>query len=142
MRARYRTLAAFVVALLALEARPAHAQDIDLCFATADRVAGGETVTDAEKEAGHKACQAALAATASNAEIADPRRRFRHRRTPVTEAELRFPHSPAKGRRGTSAELRRTTIARQAPKEGDYFDRLCFSRVTSKRMSAPSSQSF
>jgi hypothetical protein len=65
MRARYLTLAAFVVALLALEARPAHAQDIDLCFATADRVAGGETVTDAEKEAGHKACQAALAATAS-----------------------------------------------------------------------------
>ena len=66
MRARYLTLAAFVVALLALEARPAHAQDIEICFATADRVAGGgEQVSAADKEAGHKACQAALAATSS-----------------------------------------------------------------------------
>ena len=65
MRARYPTLAAFVVAMLALEARPAHAQDIEICFATADRVAGGEQVSGADKEAGHKACQAALAATSS-----------------------------------------------------------------------------
>jgi tryptophan synthase alpha subunit len=65
MRARYPTLAAFVVAMLALEARPAHAQDIEICFATADRVAGGEQVSAADKEAGHKACQAALAATSS-----------------------------------------------------------------------------
>ncbi len=43
----------------------AGAQDIDTCFAIADRVANGEAVTEADKEAGHKACQAALAATAS-----------------------------------------------------------------------------
>ncbi|MGE5259697.1 MAG: hypothetical protein ACM3MH_02335 [Actinomycetota bacterium] len=59
-------LAVLTLALAAtLPAGAVCAQDIDLCFATADRVAGGEEVTDAEKEAGHKACQAALAATAS-----------------------------------------------------------------------------
>ena len=43
----------------------ARAQDIDTCFAIADRVARGEEVTAADKEAGHKACQAALAASSS-----------------------------------------------------------------------------
>ena len=65
MRARYLTLAVLLVAMLALEARSARAQDIEICFATADRVAGGEEVSAADKEAGHKACQAALAATSS-----------------------------------------------------------------------------
>jgi hypothetical protein len=65
MLARRTTLLAVLVVSLVLTSRAARAQDIDLCFATADRVAGGETVSDAEKEAGHKACQAALAATAS-----------------------------------------------------------------------------
>lgn len=65
MHARYLTLAVFLVAMLALEARSARAQDIEICFATADRVAGGEEVSAADKEAGHKACQAALAASSS-----------------------------------------------------------------------------
>ena len=43
----------------------AGAQDVDLCFAVADRVAEGEAVSDADKRAGHDACQRALAATAS-----------------------------------------------------------------------------
>ncbi len=50
---------------LAVPVRLAGAQDIDTCFAIADRVTSGEAVSAAEKEAGHKACQAALAATAS-----------------------------------------------------------------------------
>ncbi|MGH6749298.1 MAG: hypothetical protein ACRECI_08265 [Methyloceanibacter sp.] len=65
MRARCLTSAVLLVAMLALEARSARAQDIEICFATADRVAGGEEVSAADKEAGHKACQAALAATSS-----------------------------------------------------------------------------
>ncbi len=43
----------------------ARAQDIDTCFAIADRVASGQEVTGADKEAGHNACQAALAASSS-----------------------------------------------------------------------------
>jgi len=43
----------------------ARAQDIDTCFAIADRVASGQEVTAADKEAGHNACQAALAASSS-----------------------------------------------------------------------------
>ena len=65
MRARYLTSAVLLIAMLALEARSARAQDIEICFATADKVAGGEEVSAADKEAGHKACQAALAATSS-----------------------------------------------------------------------------
>jgi len=49
----------------ALPAGAARAQDIDTCFAVADRVTNGEQVTDADRESGHKACQAALAATSS-----------------------------------------------------------------------------
>jgi hypothetical protein len=49
----------------ALPAAAARSQEIDTCFAVADRVARGEEVTAADREAGHKACQAALAATAS-----------------------------------------------------------------------------
>jgi hypothetical protein len=44
---------------------PANAQDIEICFATADRVANGEKVTPEVKTAGHEACQRALAATSS-----------------------------------------------------------------------------
>jgi hypothetical protein len=58
-------LAALVAALFALEPTRVGAQDIDACFATADRVASGAAVTEADKEAGHKACQAALAASSS-----------------------------------------------------------------------------
>lgn len=59
-------LAAVVLALpLTLGGGGASAQDIDLCFETADRVAEGENVPEADKRAGHEACQRALAATAS-----------------------------------------------------------------------------
>jgi len=50
---------------LALAAAPAHAQDAQICFATADRVTEGDTVTDAEKQKGHEACLRALSDTAS-----------------------------------------------------------------------------
>jgi hypothetical protein len=43
----------------------ARAQDVDLCFAVADRVAEGEEVAEVDKRAGHEACQRSLAATAS-----------------------------------------------------------------------------
>jgi hypothetical protein len=51
--------------LLAFTMSAAAATDIDLCFATADRVTKGEPVSEADKQAGHEACQRALAATAS-----------------------------------------------------------------------------
>ena len=44
---------------------PPHAQDIEICYATADRVGDGEKVTPEAKTAGHEACQRALAATSS-----------------------------------------------------------------------------
>jgi hypothetical protein len=50
---------------LALAAATAHAQDAQICFDTADRVTGGDTVTDAEKQKGHEACLHALSDTAS-----------------------------------------------------------------------------
>lgn len=55
----------FVAAMLALAASPAQAEDVALCFATADRVVAGEAVDDATKKAGHEACQRALAETSS-----------------------------------------------------------------------------
>jgi hypothetical protein len=54
-----------VAAMLVLGAGPARAQDVALCFGTADRVAAGETVDEAAKKAGHEACQRALAETSS-----------------------------------------------------------------------------
>jgi hypothetical protein len=53
------------LAALVLSAAPASAQDVAICFGTADRVTEGEAVTEAEKRAGHEACQRALADTAS-----------------------------------------------------------------------------
>jgi hypothetical protein len=50
---------------VALVAAPAHAQDAQICFDTADRVTEGNTVTDAEKQKGHEACLRALSDTAS-----------------------------------------------------------------------------
>jgi hypothetical protein len=54
-----------VTAILAFPALPARAQDFELCFATADRVANGETLSEEDKQVGHAACQKALAATSS-----------------------------------------------------------------------------
>ena len=56
------TIAALSVAFLPREAL---AQDIALCFFTAERVADGERIEDADKRAGHEACQRALAQTSS-----------------------------------------------------------------------------
>jgi hypothetical protein len=55
----------FVAATLALGASPAQAEDVAICFRTADRVVAGEAVDDAAKKAGHEACQRALAETSS-----------------------------------------------------------------------------
>jgi hypothetical protein len=54
------TLAAALVS-----AGVARAQEIETCYATADRVTNGDTVSAEDKEAGHKACQSALEATSS-----------------------------------------------------------------------------
>jgi hypothetical protein len=54
-----------VAAMLAFGASPASAEDVATCFATADRITGGEAVDDAAKKAGHEACQRALAETSS-----------------------------------------------------------------------------
>lgn len=50
---------------IAFNARPALALDVDVCFATADRVTDGEKVEAEDKRVGHEACQRALAATSS-----------------------------------------------------------------------------
>jgi hypothetical protein len=52
-----------VAAMLACAASPALAEDVAVCFVTADRVTGGEAVDEAAKKAGHEACQRALAET-------------------------------------------------------------------------------
>ena len=54
-----------VAAMLACAASPASAEDVAICFATADRVTDGEAVDEAAKKAGHEACQRALAETSS-----------------------------------------------------------------------------
>lgn len=64
MLVRYLPIALLGLAVI-LNGGAARAQDIDLCFAVADRVAAGEDVSEADKRAGHEACQRALAATAS-----------------------------------------------------------------------------
>ena len=58
-------LPALIAVSIALATGPAHAQDVALCFGTADRVVSGETVDEATKQAGHEACQRALAETSS-----------------------------------------------------------------------------
>jgi hypothetical protein len=44
---------------------PVFAQDVGLCFSTAERVLNGEQVADEEKREAHEACVSALAATGS-----------------------------------------------------------------------------
>src|SRR5262245_41441654 len=43
--------------MLAIAASPALAEDVALCFATADRVAAGEAVDETAKKEGHDACR-------------------------------------------------------------------------------------
>lgn len=56
---------AIIFVVIALDAGPAQAQDMAICFDTADRVVEGESVDEAAKQAGHEACQRALAETSS-----------------------------------------------------------------------------
>ena len=58
-------LPASVAAMLVCAASPALAEDVAVCFATADRITGGEAVDEAAKKAGHEACQRALAEISS-----------------------------------------------------------------------------
>ena len=62
-----RSVAIFtlVAAMLVFAAGPAQAQDVAICFRTADLVVSGEDIDDATKNAGHEACQRALAETSS-----------------------------------------------------------------------------
>lgn len=57
-------LASGVLSLTALIA-PAHAQDAELCFSTADLVKSGEKIADQDRRTAHAACQRALAETSS-----------------------------------------------------------------------------
>jgi hypothetical protein len=50
---------------LAVLSAPALAQDMQLCFAAADRLKGGETLADTEKRTAHEACLRALSDTSS-----------------------------------------------------------------------------
>jgi hypothetical protein len=61
---RYAILTS-LAAILAFGASPASAEDVATCFATADRITGGEAVDEAAKKEGHEACQRALAETSS-----------------------------------------------------------------------------
>ena len=65
MSARPWMLLTLAAALVAVSAGVARAQEIETCYATADRVTNGDTVSAEDKDAGHKACQAALEATSS-----------------------------------------------------------------------------
>jgi len=44
---------------------PALAQDMQICFAAADRLKDGETLADTEKRTAHEACLRALSDTSS-----------------------------------------------------------------------------
>ena len=65
MIARNLTLLCLFVLAFATSAEPAHAQDMQICYDTADKVTEGGSIEDAERKAAHEACQRALAATSS-----------------------------------------------------------------------------
>jgi hypothetical protein len=62
-RMSFRRLSSMILAGLVLAASftPALAQDVQKCFAAAERVKDGDTLDDAEKRAAHDACMRALA---------------------------------------------------------------------------------
>lgn len=60
-----RTVVLAVFGLIAFGQGPALANDVTICFQTADRVTGGEPVKEDEKQEAHQACLRALAATSS-----------------------------------------------------------------------------
>ena len=65
MTIRRLAILTLVAAMLALAASPAQAQDVAICFGTADRVTSGEAVDESTRKAGHEACQRAIAETSS-----------------------------------------------------------------------------
>ena len=56
---------AILGALLGAMSTPALAQDMQICFAAADRLKDGETLADTEKRIAHEACLRALSDTSS-----------------------------------------------------------------------------
>jgi hypothetical protein len=65
MLARNLTLLALFALAFATVSRPAHAQDMQICYDTADKVTDGGMIDEAEKQKAHQACQRALAETSS-----------------------------------------------------------------------------
>ena len=65
MLARNLTLLSLFVLAFATAVEPARAQDMQICYDTADKVTEGGTVEEAERTAAHEACQRALAQTSS-----------------------------------------------------------------------------
>ena len=51
--------------MLTVAAGEADAQDMQICYDTADKVTDGGTIDEAEKQKAHEACQRALAETSS-----------------------------------------------------------------------------
>jgi hypothetical protein len=65
MLARNLTLLSLFVLAFATAAEPARAQDMQICYDTAEKVTDGGTIDEAQRKAAHEACQHALAATSS-----------------------------------------------------------------------------
>ena len=65
MLARRLALLTLLAAIFAFAAGTACAQDMQRCFDAADKVTEGGTLTEADKQAAHEACQRALAETSS-----------------------------------------------------------------------------
>ena len=65
MLARSLTLFSLFVLAFAAAAEPTRAQDMQICYDTADKATEGSTIDETERQAAHEACQRALAATSS-----------------------------------------------------------------------------
>ena len=65
MLARTLTLFSLFVLAFATAAEFTRAQDMQICYDTADKATEGGTIDEAERQAAHEACQRALAATSS-----------------------------------------------------------------------------
>ena len=90
MLARNLTLLSLFVLAFATAVEPARAQDMQICYDTADKVTDGGTIDEAERKAAHEACQRALAADFERgAEIPSAGGRFRHSRPPAQAGRLR-----------------------------------------------------
>ncbi len=65
MLARNLLLLVLFVLAFATASRPAQAQDMQICYDTADKVTDGGKIEEAERQKAHQACQRALAETSS-----------------------------------------------------------------------------